>query len=68
MIIRITFKFLCHHKKPLLYCAIEKGNFEIVKLLVNNDKLNINDKYIFKKTKFIKFEIYISITFEINSF
>ena len=32
--------------KTALYLAIEKENIEIVKLLLNNDQLDINLKYI----------------------
>ena len=34
--------------KPALYQAIEKGNVEIVKLLISNDKINVNIPYISK--------------------
>ena len=32
--------------------AVEKGNIEIVRLLLSNNKLDINAKYIFK-TKYL---------------
>ena len=64
--------------------AVEKGNIEIVKLLLTNDKLDINLGYIlnifFIKFKMISFNYiqnhifqsnsksYLSITFKIISF
>ena len=33
--------------KTALYLAVEEGNIEIVKLLLTNDKLDINLGYIF---------------------
>ena len=43
--------------KSVLYLAVEKENIEIVKLLLNNDKLDINFRYIFIQFILIKFEI-----------
>ena len=49
-----------------LYLAVEKGNIEIVKLLLNNDKLDINLGYIFHNFLY-NFKSYLSITFKIIS-
>ena len=43
--------------KPVLYLAIEKGNIEIVKLLLNNDKIDVNFPFILSLFLFIKLNI-----------
>lgn len=39
--------------------AVEKGNVEIVKLLLTNNKININCQYILNQKLSIKFKIRI---------
>lgn len=34
--------------KPIIYFAIERGNIEIIKLLISSQELNINLPYVFK--------------------
>ena len=40
-------KFQYNIYKAVLYLAIEKENIEIIKLLLTNEKLNINLVYVF---------------------
>ena len=50
--------------KSALYLAVGKENIEIVKLLLANEKINVNLAFIFKKLFFYKIENYI---FQFNS-
>lgn len=43
--------FLYDHRSAL-HIAVEEGNVVIVRLLLSNDKLDINEEYIFN-TKFL---------------
>ena len=43
--------------KPVLYLAIEMGNVEIVKLLLNNDKIKVYFPFILSLFLFIKLNI-----------
>ena len=43
--------------KTALYLAIENDDIEIVKLLLNNDKTDVNLQHIFFINWFIKFQI-----------
>ena len=46
---------ICKLNKTAFYLAVEKRNIEIIKLLLNNDKLDVNIPHIFNITKFMKF-------------
>ena len=35
------------YKKDLLHAAVESGNFDIINILLSNEKLDINIYYIF---------------------
>lgn len=48
--------------------AVEKGNVEIVKLLLANNKININCQYILNKKLSIKFKIKIFNAISIEIF
>ena len=50
-------EILIRFYKTALYLAIEKDNIEIVKLLLTNNKLNINQRNILNIFFFIKFKI-----------
>ena len=39
-------KLFLEINKTVLYKAVEKENIEIIKLLLTNDKLNVNNPYI----------------------
>ena len=54
--------------KTPLYAAIEKNNIDIVRLLLTNEKLDINIYNISNKIVFSKFYFVTSIKFEINKF
>ena len=57
--------------KTALYSAVEKENIEIIKLLLNNDKLDINLGYILNifyiKFKIISFNYIQNQIFQWNS-
>lgn len=40
-------KFICNIYKPPFYLAIEKGDIDMVKLFLANDKLDVNRPYIY---------------------
>ena len=51
---------ICNIDKKPLYMACDKGNVELVKLLLNRKEININDKSVLKDFKFfIQFRIKI---------
>lgn len=51
---------ICNIDKTPLYMACDKGNVELVKLLLNRKEININDKSVLKDFKFfIQFRIKI---------
>ena len=59
-------KFLTNYNKTPLYLAVEKENLEIVKLLINNNKINLNIPYILLYF-FIEFDIHLfNYIFKIN--
>ena len=51
------YEVLIRFYKTALYLAIEKENIEIVKLLLTNNKLDINQRNILNIFFFIKFKI-----------
>ena len=59
-------KFLFYFfSKTALFLAIEKNNYEIVKLLIDNDKIDINSFYVFIKILLMKFKPNVLIKFYI---
>ena len=40
-------KFFCNIYKPPFYLAIEKGDIDMVKLFLANEKLDVNRPYIY---------------------
>ena len=65
-ILQWNFNILLIYKTPL-YLAVDKGNIEIIKLLLNNDKLDINFLNILN-IFYIKFKWYLSIKFHNHIF
>ena len=49
-------KFKLYVHKTVLFIAIEQGNIDIVKLLLSNDKIDINQINISTYHQFTKFE------------
>ena len=44
--------------KPALCLAVEKGNIEIIKLLLSNQDIKINEKFVLIDCYLIKFQIH----------
>ena len=54
---------LLKFNKTAFYFAVEKENMKIIKLLLQNNNLNVNIPYILIHFLLIKFKLYLQIAF-----
>ena len=66
--IKILNRILIYINKTALYLAVEKENIEIINLLLNNDKVDVNILNIFNQVFEYYLKLNISIRFKINFF
>lgn len=56
-------KILLKFNKTAFYFAVEKENMKIIKLLLQNNNLNVNIPYILIHFLLIMFKLYLQIAF-----
>lgn len=62
----MTFEIYNFNKKTILYAAVEKGDPEIVKLLLSKEKIDVNAKSIWNSIFQYHFKIYNIIKFQFD--